>query len=230
LTRSLILEAGKQLALMGSLPPSIAPARASAKPWMGERQQVFLPVRAEGAMQLCSFNAEAGYCILVVPQASEWGGADRPPEVLLAYAAADGLHVSRCLETGREEVGRQGGELDISAPLLCVLELRPTLLRLALGTGELRLDYRLPEEVESEVFVWLWNSRKGEADFFDCAFMDLTPPLAGTSFDRTEAAMASAASDGAAARSDSGSSDSAEAPSQQHPPAAAEGAGYCQSQ
>jgi fermentation-respiration switch protein FrsA (DUF1100 family) len=181
-SRQLVLEAGRQLALAGSYPklPQGSRPQSTKKPWLGDRQQVFLPFRAEGALQLCEPTAEAGFCICLVPSPSEWGGHSRPPEVLLAYARADGLHLARASERGREDLGYAGADLDLSAPVLTILELRPNpcRLRLALGAGGLELEHALREECELEVFVWLWDSRQGEALFFDCAFMDLMHPLA----------------------------------------------------
>mmetsp|Transcript_89155 Transcript_89155/g.224268 ORF Transcript_89155/g.224268 Transcript_89155/m.224268 type:complete len:616 (+) Transcript_89155:150-1997(+) len=182
-SRQLVLEAGRQLAIAGSCPRPPAgssPPATAARPWLGDRQQVFLPFRAEGALQVCDPLAEAGFCICLVPAPSEWGGHSRPPEVLLAYAAADGLHLARASERGREDLAHARAEIDLAVPVLSILELRPspTRLRLALGTGGLVLEHALREECEPEVFVWLWDSRRGEALFFDCAFMDLMHPLA----------------------------------------------------
>lgn len=183
MSKQLTLEAGKQLALVGSLPAAADATEPQPqprqRPWLGERQQVFLPFRAEGALQLCEASSEAGFCVCALPTPSEWGGVSRPPEVVLAYVAADGLHVALAAESGREEMAHALCHIDLAVPVLCVLELRPnpTRLRLTLGSGGPELEYLLREEYEQEVVVWLWDSRRGEASFFDCAFMDLTPPL-----------------------------------------------------
>jgi len=181
MSRQLVLEAGKQLAISGSFPPvpgGRLPPAGAARPWLGDRHQLFLPFRAEGALQLCEPSAEAGFCVCLVPSPSDWAGVSRPPEVLIAYAAADGLHLARASERGREALAHAECQLDLSVPLLCVLELRPkpSRIRLALGTGGLEFEHTLREECDLEVFTWLWDSRRGEALFFDCAFSDLLHP------------------------------------------------------
>lgn len=178
-SRRLIFEVASKLAVMGSLPPS-TDSRPRLPPWLGERQQVYMPIRAENALQLSETSSEAGFCVSLMPQLSEWGGSSRPPEVLVAYAAADGLHIARASERGREALMHAPCALDLSVPILCILELRPNpaRLRLSLGTGGPEVVRLIGEECEPEVSVWLWDSQLGDTQFFECAFADLSHSFA----------------------------------------------------
>lgn len=187
--RELVLEAGKQLAFLGSQLPSNAGESENSdpdgrapriRPWFSERHQVFLPFKAEGALQLCDDSAEVGFCVCLVPFRSEWGGNSRPPEVYLAYASSDGLRITKATSKGRQDLVHMQGAIELAVPQLCVLELRPQPSRIviSLGTGGSQCEQKLPEECEIEVFIWLWDSRRGEALIFDCAFTDLLHPAA----------------------------------------------------
>merc|ERR1712217_670983 len=62
---------------------------------LAERQHSFMPCRVEGACQLNSVLAEAGFSLCLCPLPSEWGGINRPPMVLFVYVTCKGLHVAR---------------------------------------------------------------------------------------------------------------------------------------
>jgi len=172
MSRQVLLEAAKHLA-------TARPAGGlgfGQEVWLGERQQAFLPFRVEGALQIAEASAEVGFCICLCPVPSEWGGVSRPPEVLLAYATVAGLRLARATETGPQLLKQTAGVIDPGVPVLCILEMRQrstTHLRMMLGTGDCALEFNLPEECDQEVYLWLWDSKKGEGMFFDCALTDL---------------------------------------------------------
>jgi len=174
MSRQNMLQAGKHLAMAGSTTGS--DAAAGKPPWLGDRQQAFLPFRVEGALQLAEGTAEVGFCLCLCPAPSEWGGMSRPPDVLLAYATANGLCLARATEIGPVRLAHVPTAIELGVPVRFVLELRQgntTQVRLALGTGECELRYDLAEESDQEAHLWLWDSQRGEGTFFDCALSDL---------------------------------------------------------
>lgn len=179
MSRQLVLEAGKQLAVFGTGRGVTMEAqrldRAGGRARLGERHQLFMPFRAEAAQQLCEPSSEAGFSICLIPCVSDWAGPSRPPELLIAYAAADGLHLARATDCGREAVAHAESQLDLAVPFSLVMEMwaRPTRIRVSLGSGGLGLEHVLREECSSEVFCWQWDAHIGEAIFFDCAFDEM---------------------------------------------------------
>eukprot|EP00747_Dinoflagellata_sp_TGD_P117383 gnl/TRDRNA2_/TRDRNA2_172592_c1_seq4.p1 gnl/TRDRNA2_/TRDRNA2_172592_c1~~gnl/TRDRNA2_/TRDRNA2_172592_c1_seq4.p1 ORF type:complete len:561 (-),score=90.89 gnl/TRDRNA2_/TRDRNA2_172592_c1_seq4:170-1852(-) len=144
--------------------------------WFGDRQQVFVPFRIEGALQLNSAETEAGFCVCLCPLPTEWGGANRPPVVLFTYFSGTGIYVTQATDGGTDPLGFQPGDLAPDVPMLCILEVRarPASVRLIAGTGGPELLVNLDEEYSHEVLVWPMT-KNGEATFFDCAHMDLAP-------------------------------------------------------
>lgn len=127
-------------------------ASAGGRVWLGERHHIFVPFRMEGALQLNDDESEAGFCACLFPLRSDWGGANRPPVVLFAYATPKGLCVARATETQPQMLGRVSGKLELKVPMLCVLEVRshPSCLKVLLGADFPPLTFDLDEEYNSE--------------------------------------------------------------------------------
>lgn len=136
--------------------------------------QAYAPLRLEGAMQLETPEAEAGYCICLSPQPTEWGGDERPPSVFFACVSARKITLERATEDGLEQLGTSACECEVCIPMLCVLEHKGESLRLTVGVEgpEISLDLS-GEEFASEVLAWT-VARKGDATFFDVAAVPIT--------------------------------------------------------
>jgi len=143
--------------------------------WLGERQHIFTPFRIESALQLNERSTEAGFCVCLFPLPTDWGGVNRPPQVIFVYASLAGLMVARATENQPEVLCQKDCEINLSVPFLCALEVRPKSpnLRLNIGTGT-EIFVSLDDEYSHDVQVWPM-SKKGEATFFDCALTDLQP-------------------------------------------------------
>jgi len=143
--------------------------------WLGDRQHIFTPFRIESALQLNEKQTEAGFCVCLFPLPTDWGGVNRPPQVIFVYATLGGLRVSKATEMSPVSLAENDCEIEMGVPFLCALEVRPKSphLRLNIGTGA-DIFVSLDDEYSHDVHVWPM-SRKGEATFFDCALTDLQP-------------------------------------------------------
>jgi len=117
--------------------------------------------------------------------------------------------------------------------MLCVLEMRaaPTRIFFTLGTGGPSLSYTLAEECEQQCFVWLWDSQRGEAMFFECAFMHIPNQAEPRATEDNATSEGQAApGDGAEARGPLHASRSRPSNAPPTPAAPAESGGFCPSQ
>lgn len=209
----------------------LATAGAS-RVWLGERQNIFIPFRIEGALQLNKDETEAGFCVCLHPAATEWGGHTRPPNVLFACVTTKGLRISRATDTVPEVLVETPAELFLGVPVLCVLELRakPVRLRFTLGAEDSpELNWEMEEEHAREALCWP-VARNGEATFFDCALTDLPDSPAEGSEDAALAEATAQAQDagpgpGQAMSGGQAVSASGAIPTPVHPQAAAAAAG-----
>jgi len=135
-----------------------------------ERQRLAAPFRIDGAVQLEDGSAQAGFGICLMPLPSDYGGFSRPPTVLFAYLTLGALRVERATGSSWEVLAQTSAQLDLGAPVLCVLEVRdsPCRIMLRLGSGEPVLQLSLVEEHDEEVCIWP-VVRGGAATFFECA-------------------------------------------------------------
>jgi len=151
-----------------------------------EAQRVSLSCRLEGAMQLTRAGSEAGYCFGLLPQASDYGGANRPPVVIFATMSPKGLSVTQAVE-GRplKVLGQMDRAIEVGMPVLLVAELtdnsnhdsffappQPTTLRLSLGDGGAEINLALSEEYKKDGFCWP-VIMGGDAEIFDVDSKDL---------------------------------------------------------
>jgi len=172
--------------------------------WLGDRQHIFTPFRIESALQLNEKTTEAGFCVCLFPLATDWGGVNRPPQVIFVFATNGGLRMTRATELQPEALAELDCEVQLAVPFLCALEVRPHSphLRLNIGTGP-ELLVTLDDEYSHDVHVWPM-SKKGEATFFDCALTDLQPIVGGEEASSTPtvvgASSAPAESGGASSR------------------------------
>lgn len=154
---------------------------------LGEVQRCPLPVCVEGALQLQSSDAEAGFCVGLLPMPCEFG-VNRPPLVMFGLVSTQGLQILRAAEGREPEVlARAAMQIELGTPVLCVLEIRsPSLqppsyfgpvqapsVRLSLGSGESPIVVTLEEEFEEEFFLWS-ATRKGDAEFFETSIRNPT--------------------------------------------------------
>lgn len=170
--RKYLQEACRQLAIAGD-----------EKAWTGQRQRALAPLKVEAPLQLKSADTQAGFCVLLSPLPTEYGGTIRPPLVLYAYVTVAGLHVARAREAASpKDLAIQAYPLEVGVPVLYVMELfsRPTRLRLALGSGESELEVRLEEDYDLEAHVWPMT-RGGGAYFFDTEITAIAAPPSGYS-------------------------------------------------
>mmetsp|Transcript_13030 Transcript_13030/g.31066 ORF Transcript_13030/g.31066 Transcript_13030/m.31066 type:complete len:571 (+) Transcript_13030:55-1767(+) len=171
-----------------------------------EVQRIALSVRLEAALQLFEEAAEAGFCFGMLPQASDYGGANRPPVVLFAVASPKGLCVTQVVEgLSGEVLATVDHPIDISVPVLLIAELidnanhdsfyappQPPTLRLSLGTGGAEISVVLSEEYKRDGFFWPVTCG-GNAELFD---IDLKDPVGRTSSTRDVQTANSGASAG----------------------------------
>ncbi|CAK9028615.1 Uncharacterized protein YqkD [Durusdinium trenchii] len=165
----------------------------SSPEWKGARvqevQRVSMSCRMEGALQLCSEGAKAGYCLGLLPQATDYGGANRPPVVIFATASPKGLSVAMVVEGRHNVVGTMDASIELGVPVLLIAELvdnsnpesffappQPTTLRLTLGTGNAEMNLTLSEEYKRDGFCW--PVTLGDAEIFD---IDLKDMMGGSS-------------------------------------------------
>eukprot|EP00930_Biecheleria_cincta_P098716 TRINITY_DN90367_c0_g1_i1.p1 TRINITY_DN90367_c0_g1~~TRINITY_DN90367_c0_g1_i1.p1 ORF type:complete len:552 (+),score=68.26 TRINITY_DN90367_c0_g1_i1:34-1689(+) len=173
-----LFEAAWHLALSGS-------GSRQPKPKLGEVQRCPLPVRIEGALHLQSADAEAGYCVGLLPMPGDFG-VNRPPLVMFGLVSTQGLQILRVAEGREPEVlARAEIQIEPGVPVLCVLEVKlPSVqspsyfgpvqtpsLRLSLGSGESPIVVTLAEEFEEEFFLWS-ATRRGTAEFFETSIRE----------------------------------------------------------
>lgn len=159
-------------------------------------QRIAMSVRLEVAMQLNEEAGEAGFCFGLLPQASDYGGANRPPVVIFALTSPKGLCVTQVVEGSRAEILAQVDQpIDLGVPVLLIAELmdnanhesyfappQPTTLRLSLGTGGAEINPALSEEFKRDGFCWPMTA--GQAELYD---LDLKDPVNHTSSAREAA-------------------------------------------
>eukprot|EP00931_Biecheleriopsis_adriatica_P029499 TRINITY_DN17507_c0_g2_i1.p1 TRINITY_DN17507_c0_g2~~TRINITY_DN17507_c0_g2_i1.p1 ORF type:complete len:596 (+),score=96.03 TRINITY_DN17507_c0_g2_i1:98-1885(+) len=143
-----------------------------------------VPFRVEVAIQLREEGAEAGYCFGLLPVPSDYGGANRPPTVLLLFASQTSLVVSRVQEGSEpRELARAAVRIQLGDPVLLVVDMKasprlvpfappqlPT-LRFAVPSDGAEISLTLDEEMRREMFFW--QATRGSADLFDSDVKDL---------------------------------------------------------
>jgi len=160
-----------------------APERKALR--LKEVQRIAMSVRLELPVQLSNEGAEAGYCFGLLPQSTDYGGANRPPVVIFATTTCKGLKVGMVVEGRHEALGHMDASIEFGVPVLLVAELvdnsnpdsifgatQPTSLRLSLGTGNAEMNLTLPEEFKKDLFMWT-VTLGGDATTFDVALKDL---------------------------------------------------------
>lgn len=220
-----LLQAAKPLIMSSSK------SNGSRKPLLGQKFKFPFPFRAEISLQLNEAETQAGLCMILLPLPSEWGGVNRPPIVIFAYASARGIKLYRAVD------GKDPEEVASTVPFQpdCGVPIRMDLechalgekqhIKVQLATGGPELVWPIGEECDPEV-VMQPCQRFGDAQFYEVTMNSLAEP-----------AKASAAAEGEAPAEtfERGISTSLSAPEAPRPDVTPRGSeakdsGMCQSQ
>lgn len=166
-----MIEAARQLALAGS---------EARKLQLLDLMKASMTSRFEAAAQIMESAGEAGFCLILLPVPTDYGGSNRPPTLLFALCSSKGLQVQQLVEGKEPKILAEASvTLEVGVPVMLVLELttpaarnRPGFgalqlprLRMLLGTGGPEINVALEEEYRRDVFFW--PMKRGEAEMFD---------------------------------------------------------------
>eukprot|EP00930_Biecheleria_cincta_P085641 TRINITY_DN75027_c0_g1_i1.p1 TRINITY_DN75027_c0_g1~~TRINITY_DN75027_c0_g1_i1.p1 ORF type:complete len:583 (-),score=107.29 TRINITY_DN75027_c0_g1_i1:57-1778(-) len=180
-----VIEAARQLALAGS---------EARKLRLMEIMKAGMHARLEAAAQIMESAGEAGFCLILLPAPTDYGGSNRPPTLIFALCSSKGLQVQQLVEGKEPKILAEASvRFEVGIPVMLVLELtapgasnRPGFgalqlprLRMLLGTGGPEINVTLEEEYRREVFFWPMT--RGEAELFDTEVKSLEEKRVSTS-------------------------------------------------